>query len=446
MTRRDPRRTHRQDWLHVSAWPAVLGLVVTLMLVVAFGLVPRVVWAQGVPIKDPAHIGTSGDRRGQTEGRKTTAEETRQRYYQKRCTWKDTIEDVVAQRPDNVRKIIGAAEKYGVRKEFALSVAYQESRLSQNCQSPAGAIGVMQLMPGTASQLKVNPWDTDQNIDGGVRYLKQMLLKFDGDERLAAAAYNAGPNRASLAAGRIPDIAETQGYVRNIFGSHIWKWRDALGMSENASLQNGLPLTSSSSGGALQGGSRLDLEAVSASQGALQRFGGSNARSMEDYYRQAGQTTGGADRVKQAYEINTAVGVENGARMNEILFQLNAWTQLLNARAVERNTQLSDTARMLNGPADAATFTGEPRNPVPDSTTRVMIDPATGSLKTLIGDVATGQASLPTTTSASRTTAGIAASSSVPTDAEIATALAALKQQARSASIPTPTDSTGGLR
>jgi hypothetical protein len=395
-----------------------------------FGLMPAMVFAQGVPIKDPTHIGASGERRGQTDGRKRTAEEIKAHYYQKRCTWRDSIQDVMAQRPDNVRKIISAAERYGVRKEFALSVAFQESRLTQNCVSPAGAIGVMQLMPGTAGQLKVNPWDTDQNIDGGVRYLKQMLLKFDGDERLAAAAYNAGPNRASLAAGRIPNIPETQQYVRNIFGSHIWKWRDALGESQNASFQ---------------GGAQLDLNAMAASDGAIRSFGGAQARQLSDYYAQASQTTGGADRIKQAYEINTSVGLENGARMNEYLFQLNAWTQLLNARAVERSTQASDTARMLTGSADAA-FTGSQRTPVPDSTTRVQIDPATGSLRTFVGDVAAGSTALPTTTGASRTTAGIAAApSTLPSDAEIQAALAALRRQAQAQPIPT-TASTGGAR
>lgn len=410
---------------------AAFHLVVLFAAIIGFAVTPTLVFAQGVPIKDPRHIGTNTDRRGQTERRKKTAEEIRQRYYQKRCTWKDTIEDVMAQRPDNVRKIIAAAEKYGVRKEFALSVAFQESRLSQNCQSPAGAIGVMQLMPGTASGLKVNPWDTDQNIDGGVRYLKQMLLKFDGDERLAAAAYNAGPNRASLAAGRIPQIAETQQYVKNIFGSHIWKWRDALGESTNASLQ--APST-------------LDLNASAASAGAIRNFGGDNARQLSDYYREASQTTGGADRTKQAYEINTAVGVENGARMNEFLFQLNAWTQLLNARATERNTQASDAARMLSFMPDANAFAGTPRTPVPDSTTRIVLDPATGSLRTFVGDVQTGTASLPATAGSSRITAGTSTTSTVPTDAEIAAALAALRRQARAQPSTTITASTGGYR
>jgi hypothetical protein len=412
----------------------VIRAVMMLAAIISFGLAPIVSLAQGVMIKDPNHIGANSARRGQTEGRKTTAEEIKKRYYQKRCTWKDTVQDVMAQRPDNVRKIIAASEKYGVRKEFALSVAYQESRLSQNCQSPAGAIGVMQLMPGTASQLKVNPWDTDQNIDGGVRYLKQMLLKFDGDERLAAAAYNAGPNRASLAAGRIPNIPETQGYVKNIFGSHIWKWRDALGESTNASLQN--PST-------------LDLNAVSASQGAIQNFGGQNARQISDYYRDASQTTGGADRTKQAYEINTSVGVENGVRMNEFLFQLNAWTQLLNARVIERTTQASDTARMLSFSSDAGVFTGSPKDlpttPVPDSTTRVVLDPASGSLRSYVGDILAGMATLPATTGASRTTAGATTPSTLPTDAEIAAALAALKSQAQT-NPSTLTASTGGAR
>ena len=73
------------------------------------------------------------------------------------------------------KKLEDAAKKYNVPPELVLALANQESGLNQNAKSKAGAIGVMQLMPATAKELGVDPNDIDQNIDGGVRYLAQML-------------------------------------------------------------------------------------------------------------------------------------------------------------------------------------------------------------------------------------------------------------------------------
>lgn len=108
-----------------------------------------------------------------------------------------------------------AAAKYGVDPSLALAVAQQESGLNPNARSSAGAIGVMQLMPATAAQLGVDPNDPAQNIDGGVRYLSQLLSQFGGDTSLALAAYNAGPGAVQKYGG-VPPYAETQNYVSSI--------------------------------------------------------------------------------------------------------------------------------------------------------------------------------------------------------------------------------------
>ncbi|PSH60912.1 lytic transglycosylase domain-containing protein [Phyllobacterium sophorae] len=114
---------------------------------------------------------------------------------------------------DMVKRI---AQEEAVDPNFALALAQQESRFNQNARSPVGAIGVMQLMPGTAQELGVNPYNTEGNIRGGIRYLKQNLNKFGGRLDLTAAAYNAGSNRQSLREGRIPNIPETQDYVQKV--------------------------------------------------------------------------------------------------------------------------------------------------------------------------------------------------------------------------------------
>ena len=112
-----------------------------------------------------------------------------------------------------------------VEREFGLpsgivdAVIYQESRGRMNAVSTKGALGLMQLMPGTAAQLGVNPYDADQNIRGGARYLRQQIDRF-GSIPLALAAYNAGPG-AVLRYGGIPPYRETQNYVATILG----RWR-----------------------------------------------------------------------------------------------------------------------------------------------------------------------------------------------------------------------------
>lgn len=113
------------------------------------------------------------------------------------------------------RTIHAAAAKYAVDPKLVSAVAEVESGGNQSAVSSAGAVGVMQLMPETAAGLGVNPYDMKSNVEGGTKYLREMLDTFDGDVKKAVAAYNAGPN-AVKAYGGIPPYAETQNYVNNV--------------------------------------------------------------------------------------------------------------------------------------------------------------------------------------------------------------------------------------
>ena len=116
-----------------------------------------------------------------------------------------------------IRRMIEAeAVRQGLSPALVEAVIRQESGFDPQARSPKGAIGLMQLMPATARGLGVNPYDVQENIRGGVRYLKQQQQRF-GDTEKALAAYNAGPGAVEKYGG-VPPYKETQGYVKRIMG------------------------------------------------------------------------------------------------------------------------------------------------------------------------------------------------------------------------------------
>lgn len=114
-------------------------------------------------------------------------------------------------------KIDELAARFDLSPSLLEALVWQESRWRENARSPVGAQGLAQLMPGTARYLGVDPRDPFANLEGGARYLREQLDRFEGDLEKALAAYNAGPGRVERAGG-IPNIRETKQYVAAIMG------------------------------------------------------------------------------------------------------------------------------------------------------------------------------------------------------------------------------------
>lgn len=126
-----------------------------------------------------------------------------------------------------------AAQKYEIEPELIHAVIRTESNGNYRAVSKKGAMGLMQLMPSTASDMNVgNPFNPEENIDGGTRYLRYLLEKFNGNVTLAVAAYNSGPTTVERY-GNIPPIAETRQYVNRVIT--LYNGKTSYAFSDSAS-------------------------------------------------------------------------------------------------------------------------------------------------------------------------------------------------------------------
>lgn len=210
-----------------------------------------------------------------------------------------------------VRRI---AREEGIDENQFLALVYQESRFNPCAKSPAGAVGLAQLMPGTAGDLGVDPYNIEQNLRGGARYYKQQLRKYDGNVSLALAAYNAGAGNVNKYGG-IPPFRETQGYVANI----TQKWLPAFGGSD----KSGIPLNYGG-GGAYESARTSTMNAM-----GLTVAMGEGSGDVVSWLQQLGQM--GTGTIQDSWDHNSGARNANLELMNRLILLTGAFADLTNS-------------------------------------------------------------------------------------------------------------------
>lgn len=210
-----------------------------------------------------------------------------------------------------VRRI---AREEGIDESQFLALVYQESRFNPCAKSPAGAIGLAQLMPGTAGDLGVDPYNIEQNLRGGARYYKQQLRKYNGNVSLALAAYNAGAGNVNKYGG-IPPFRETQGYVANI----TQKWLPAFGGSD----KSGLPLNYGG-GGAYESARTSTMNAM-----GLTAAIGEGTGDVGSWLQQLGGL--GSGTIQDSWDHNSGARNANLELINRLILLGTAFADLTNS-------------------------------------------------------------------------------------------------------------------
>lgn len=231
--------------------------------------------------------------------------------------------------PEIASLVKRVAREEGVDETLFMALVYQESRFNPCARSPVGAIGLSQLMPGTADDLGVNPHNIEENLRGGARYLKQQLRRFNGNTSLALAAYNSGPGNVQKYGG-IPPFKETQGYVANI----TQKWLPAFGGTAVADI----PVNYGGGTSAFTGMRNATINSMATSQAVSESSG-----NVSSWLQQLGQMQGGT--IQDSWDHNSGARNANLEMMNQVIRLGATIGDLINTRNATEASSVSGTSR-----------------------------------------------------------------------------------------------------
>ncbi|RWC69642.1 MAG: lytic transglycosylase domain-containing protein [Mesorhizobium sp.] len=290
--------------------------------------------ASGVPVIDGANLGTRTDRKDEIgEIEKTDKDRysinkgvTCSVYREGR---KDDPAAAAQANPEIVGLVKRVAREEGVDENLFMALVYQESRFNPCAQSGAGAHGLTQLMPGTASDLGVNRYNIESNLRGGARYLKQQLKRFGGNVNLALAAYNSGHGNVQKYGG-IPPFKETQGYVKNI----TQQWLPGLGGANGANI----PINYGGGSTSYTGMRDSTINAMATSQ-ATQESGANVASWLQQL---GGLTTG---TIQDSWDHNSGARNANLEMMNQVILLGTTMADLFNSRNAMQLTETSGSSQ-----------------------------------------------------------------------------------------------------
>lgn len=221
------------------------------------------------------------------------------------------------------------ARAEGVDENEFLALIYQESRFNPCAISSAGAIGLAQLMPGTADQLGVDENNIEENLRGGARYYRQQLRLYNDNVALALAAYNAGPGNVNRYGG-IPPFKETQNYVRSI----IQDWLPAFGGSD----KSGIPLNYGGSAMAYASLRDSTLNAMGTTTASSESL--TNVRSW--YQQGAGLQS---RTIQESWDHNSTARNANLEMVNNVIRIGTAMAELISSRNAVLTSSLSSSSR-----------------------------------------------------------------------------------------------------
>lgn len=306
----------------------------TLWLMMAALAAPHPALAGGVPVIDGSNLGERTVRDEKTTEIEKVDKDRFSINKSVTCSMyrpgrKDDPVAAANANPEIAGLVKRVAREEGVDENLFMALVYQESRFNPCARSSVGAMGLSQLMPGTADDLGVNPHSIEENLRGGAKYLRQQLRRFNGNTNLALAAYNSGHGNVQKYGG-IPPFKETQGYVKSI----SQRWLPAFGGSDGANV----PLNYGGGDTAYTGMRDSTINAMATSQATQE-----SSANVASWLQQLGGL--GSGTIQDSWDHNSGARNANLEMVNQVIRLGTTMADLMNSRNAMSSSNLSGASQ-----------------------------------------------------------------------------------------------------